>query len=218
MTHCYTHRSMSAPLSPHQRNSETQNWTMHRRWETLENSGLKGMPLSDPSSHSSGVYVEEKVEKIHEPEVVDDSKRAASSRPNGTNVHMNSQRRWQHAQTPFSFKSDKIQTWRRGSRHQVPALIKKVSSTGSAGRERSVFSNWVTLGTAVTRKAPCQGTVGKHDTDSMIFLYTCCFALLTFILLFLQVFWFCFVSEGGRAWSWIGSRKDIGRVGGREPL
>lgn len=213
MTHCCTHRSVSAPLSPHQRNSETQNWTMHRRWETLEKSALKGMPLSDPSSHSSGVYVEEKVKKMHEPEVVDDTKRAASSRPNGTNVHMNSQRRWQHAQTPFSFKSDKIQTWRRGSRHQVPALTKKVSSTGSAGREISVFSNGVILGTSVTLHGKPHAK-GQLENTTL----TCCFALLTFILLFLQVFWFCFVFEGGRAWSWTGSRKDIGRVGGREAI
>jgi hypothetical protein len=47
---------------------------------------------SNPSLQGSGIYAEEKVERLQEPEGTDNSKETDSSRHNRTDTPMNSQR------------------------------------------------------------------------------------------------------------------------------
>ena len=49
-------------------------WTMYIEWEALENLALNGIFLSMYSPQSSGIYLEQEVERLQEPEVVSNSK------------------------------------------------------------------------------------------------------------------------------------------------
>lgn len=64
---------------------EINNWnaltTGHRaESERFEHSALNGMSLSNPSTHTLTIYTEEGAERLQDPEVMGDYKKAGNSR------------------------------------------------------------------------------------------------------------------------------------------
>lgn len=90
--------------------------------ETLEHSDLSGTLQHNPPPRVWGSTPE--VGRLCEM-VMADSKETASSRPNRTHAHMNSQRLPQHTDM-HRLKPEKIPTWRRDGGLKVPGLTKKL--------------------------------------------------------------------------------------------
>ena len=85
----------------------------------MEHSVLNGISWSNPSLkfHGSIRKKKEEVERLYEPEVIGDSKKRVSSRNSRIDVHINSQRLWQHAQGIHRFTSVGVPVLRGESGH-----------------------------------------------------------------------------------------------------
>lgn len=113
---------------------------------------------------------------------------------NRTEVHVNSQRLWQHK---HGLHNSRRQTRcvpsvsERGSWHGIPLLTKKLPAINSFCKKEILFSHWSLTGYINHRQeqAPCQGTAGQHQTDTWYFLWIDClgFALFGHLL----IYWPC---------------------------
>lgn len=116
-------------------------WSTHPKWDAF----IK------PSPQGSGIYVEGNEERLKEPKVVDNSKEKAFSRYNETDLHMNSQRVWQHMQELDKFRANKISAVEKGSGHKAPLLSRKPFVIDTHWKkEKFIFSNEVSLGVLTT--------------------------------------------------------------------
>ena len=88
----------------------------------------KRMIFIKPSSQNGWTKVEEEVERLQEPEVMDDSKETVFSGLNRTDAHMNSGRLWKPSQGLHTFKLDWAPELREGTRHGLLPLTKKLSA------------------------------------------------------------------------------------------
>ena len=69
---------------------------------------------------------------------------------------MNSQGPWQHTHNLYRFKPDKIPALRRGSKHRVSLLIRKLHTPYLLGKGKPVFYSGVSLDIPTTpRRALC---------------------------------------------------------------
>lgn len=86
-------------LLPVGTNVESHNWSMCREWHTVECLALHRVLSSSHFPWGSGNYI------------MKDIKEEVSSRRNGTDIHMNSQRLWQHGQGMHRSKIDGLLAW-----------------------------------------------------------------------------------------------------------
>lgn len=68
--------------------SDSHNWATYRDWETWERSTLNCMYLSYLSPQGAGIYAEEEVERLQEPEVVGDFKAIVFLRHSMADTHI----------------------------------------------------------------------------------------------------------------------------------
>lgn len=145
------------------------------------------MSLSNLSAQGSGIHVKEKVERLEQPEDMDDVKEAVSFRHSRTDAHRNPQGLWQNAQDLPKFKPHKIPAWRKARRQKVPTP------------NRNSMFNWYLLGKSVSTmksywvpqpcsKADCMLTSScQHKMDSVCAFI---FPLLWFYFCLWQCLWF----------------------------
>lgn len=62
----------------------------------------------NPLSQGLRTYTEDEVERLLEPELMDDSKKAVLSNNSRTDAHMNSWGPWQHSQALHRFNPDRV--------------------------------------------------------------------------------------------------------------
>lgn len=94
-----------------------------------------------------------------------------------TNPHMNSQKLRQYVQALYKFNPDKVSALRRGSRHKIPPLTKKLFAVNTCWEGKISFLQWSVTGNInhTARQTWCSGIVAQHTTGSMDFWCTFCF-------------------------------------------
>lgn len=128
---------------------------------------------------------------------MDGSKETVFPRDNRSDVHRNSQKRWQHEQDLHRFEPNGVPALRVGSEHRAPPLAKKLFAIDNLISKRtSVVYNGVSLGVSFTLQGRHQRKVNCKELG-MTQCYFCgifiLFSPFFFVILYFFVcfnFWF----------------------------